>query len=305
MSNLPGYGAVDLGALAAAREAKAKSAQATAEGPVGVIKDVTTASFEADVLQQSMTVPVVIDLWATWCGPCKTLSPVLEKLATEYGGRFVLAKIDVDAEQQIAAAFQVQSIPAVFAVVQGQPLPLFQGAYPEPEVRKMLDALLAEATRLGVTGMVGSEVPAVAEAVEEPVHPGLDAAYDAVEAGDWPAAAAAYQSVLAANPKDPDAAAGLRLVSLYQRNDGVDPIASLHAAAQAADDVPTQLAAADAEALNGDWSAAFDRLIGLVKRTAGDDRAVVRARVVEMFELAGPDEPSLSGARIALANALF
>lgn len=296
------YGAVDLGALAAARDAQAQSAKAAAAAPAGVIKDVTAATFQADVIEQSMTVPVVIDLWASWCGPCKQLTPVLEKLATQYAGAIVLAKVDVDAEQQIAAAFGVQSIPAVFAVLQGQPLPLFQGAQPEAAVRQVIEALLAEAANAGIRGRVG-DTPAEppAESVVE-VHPGHDAAYDAIESGDWAAARAAYQSVLDADPGDREAAAGLRVVALYERTDGVDPAVAL---AAAADDIDGQLRAADIEALQGQWQAAFDRLIGLVQRTHGDDRSKVRTRVVELFDIAGPEEPSVGKARLALSNALF
>ncbi len=251
-----------------------------------------------------MTVPVVIDLWATWCEPCKQLTPVLEKLAAEYAGRFVLAKVDVDAEQQIGAAFQVQSIPSVFAVIQGQPIPLFQGAYPEAQVRQVIDALLGEAAKAGVTGRVGAAVaePEPEPEEDDPGHPGLDRAYDAVEAGDWAAARAAYQDVLSDHPGDPDASAGIRLVSLYERTDGVDPETAL---AAADDDVAGQLVAADLEALGGQWAQAFARLIALVKRTAGDDRVAVRARLVELFDVAGPDEPAVLPARKALANALF
>ncbi len=100
--------------------------------------DATTATFEADVLQQSLQVPVLVDFWAEWCGPCKTLGPVLEKLAAEYNGAFVLAKVDVDKEQQIAAAFQIRSVPTVFLVVGGQPVDGFPGALPEGQVREFL-----------------------------------------------------------------------------------------------------------------------------------------------------------------------
>jgi putative thioredoxin len=276
------HGAVDLGALSAAREAQTKSQQALAGAPEGLIKDVTTASFQADVLEQSMTVPVVIDLWADWCGPCKQLTPILERLAAEYAGRWVLAKVDVDAEQQIAAAFQVQSIPSVFAVIGGQPLPLFQGALPEAQVRQYLDALLAEAEKHGVTGTLAAAAAQPEPEQDEPAeHPGLDAAFDAIEAGDWPGARAAYRSVLDAEPGNADAAAGLRLVDLYERTAGTEAPAALAAAA------------------------AFDRLIGAVGRTAGDDRTAVRDRLVELFDVAGPDEPAVAKARVALANALF
>ena len=159
MSSMPGYGAVDLGALAAAREAQAqaeaRATQRTANpGAAPVVIDVTDATFQADVMDLSMQVPVVLDLWATWCGPCKTLSPILEKLADESGGRWVLAKVDVDANPAIAQAFQVQSIPSVFAVLGGRPMPLFQGALPEPQVRAYLDELLKVAESNGINGSV-------------------------------------------------------------------------------------------------------------------------------------------------------
>ncbi len=100
--------------------------------------DATTDTFEADVLQKSLQVPVLVDFWATWCGPCKTLTPILEKLAAEYNGAFVLAKVDVDQEQQIAAAFQIRSVPTVFLVQNGQIVDGFPGAMPEGQLREFL-----------------------------------------------------------------------------------------------------------------------------------------------------------------------
>jgi putative thioredoxin len=290
-------GAVDLGALANARKQQAQANAALASAPPGVVIDVTTADFEAEVIQRSMTVPIVLDLWATWCGPCKQLSPLLERLAAEYGGRFILAKVDVDAEQQIAAAFQVQSIPSVFAVIKGQPIPLFQGAVPEPQLRQVLDEVLRIAGEQGVDGAVEG-----AEPVAEPVvDTRFDAAADAIEAGDWDGAEAVYAGVLAQTPDDPDAKAGVAMVRLYGRGAALSP----DAAAVGDDaDLVGQMAAADAAALAGDWSGAFARLIACVRSTTGEDRDTVRDRLLELFLVAG-DDPAVPAARTALASALF
>lgn len=299
MAQINARGAVDLGALATARQNQQRAEAALAQAPAGVVIDATAETFQAEVIDRSMQVPVVLDLWAEWCGPCKTLSPILERLAAEYGGRWVLAKVDVDAEQQIAAAFQVQSIPSVFAVIKGQPIPLFQGAYPEAQVRQILDELLRVAAEQGVAGTIadtteGAEEGLEPEIVEAPIDPRFEAAYTAIEAGDWAGAEAAYRAVLAATPNDADALAGLALVGLYARTDG-QPEPSAESGA---------LEVADAAALRQDWPTAFAAAIDEVRRTAGDEREAARQRVVEYFLLAA-DDPAVIPARSALASALF
>ena len=185
-------GAVDLSALR--NRPAAPPAGSTEPAPgcrrPSLVMDVTDETFP-QVLELSRTVPVVIDLWAEWCGPCKQLSPVLERVVTELGGRLVLAKVDVDANPQLSQAFRAQSIPMVVALVAGQPVPLFTGAVPEQQVREVFAQLLQLAAQNGVTGIVAGRRPRPAEAGAEPAEPALPPlhaeAFDAIEAGDYAA----------------------------------------------------------------------------------------------------------------------
>lgn len=317
------YGAVDLSTLA--RPAAPPRGRSTPGQPNGsgsgprVVLDVTEETFEAEVIRRSMTVPVVLDMWADWCGPCKQLSPILERLAEADGGRWVLAKIDIEANQRLAAAFQVQSIPAVFAVIKGQPLPLFQGALPEGHVRRYLDELLRVAAASGVSGSAGADSDgdvgpdagdeadgqAGGASAEPPGDPRFEEAYDAIERGDYEAAAAAYRSLLASSPADEDAKAGLAQVELLRRVSTADPQRALRAADASPDDADAQLLAADVDLLENRVEQAFSRLIALVSRSNGDVRNAARARLLELFEIVGPADPRVARARTALANALF
>lgn len=298
-------GAVDLSALAARSQAPASTSNGAA--PTDVVVDVTDATFQAEVLERSVTVPVVIDFWADWCAPCKQLSPILEKLAREYDGRILLAKIDVDANQQLGAAFQVQSIPSVFAVLKGQPVPLFQGAMPEPQVRQVMEQLMQVAAANGVTGRLEVQpTGAAAEEQPEPSHdPRYDAAYDALEKGDFDAAAAAYRALLADSPADADARAGLGQVELLRRASTVDPASARAAADRDPVDVDAQLRVADVDLVDGKVDDAFSRLVETVRRVNGEDRERVRARLLELFDVVGLTDPRVVKARSALASALF
>jgi putative thioredoxin len=294
-------GAVDLGSLRAAPppapsngSAAAPSSGAGAPGEPSfrdqsMVIDVTEATFADDVVQRSMTTPVVIDFWAEWCEPCKQLSPVLERLAAEGGGAWVLAKIDVDANPRIAQMFRVQSIPTVYAVVGGQPVDAFNGVIPEAQLRQWLAAVLQAG---GV-------------AVEQPVDPRFEAADDALVNGDLEAAEAAYKKILADAPADSVAEAGLAQVELLRRVEGKDPAVVLAAADTAPDDVEAQGLAADIEVLSGDADKAYSRLVELVRRTSGPERDAARSHLVSLFTVAGPDDPAVVSARRALASALF
>ena len=291
-------GAIDLAALAKARDAAARPVSQSAGS--SFVKDVTTASFEIDVLQQSMTVPVIVDLWAEWCAPCKALSPILEKLAGEYAGKFILAKIDIEAEQQLAAAFQVQSIPMVLAFIAGQPVGLFQEALPEPQVREVLERVMAAAASAGANG-IAEDSGATTNVAPVMSDPRFDAAEAALESGDWLAAIAAYQEVLKATPNDAIAKIGLLNVELLQRTDGIDFEETL---ALTGTDAQTQMKIADVEFICNEFAAAFSRLVEII-RDQSEARPVARERLLQLFDIAGPTDPAVVKARVALSNALF
>ena len=293
-------GAVDLSALARPTAAPAGTSE-----PGAYVVDVDSATF-ADVVQGSTDHPVVVLLWTPWSQVSQQVAADLAALAEADAGRWLLARVDAEAEPQIAQAFGAPSVPVVVAVLAGRPLPLFQGA-PEPsQMRVALDQVLAAAAANGITGTIGAPAgEGQPEPVEPPLPPLHQEAYDAFERDDLPAARSAYERALRENPRDDMARAGLAQVGLLERTREVDPRAARSAAAADPKDVDAQLTVADLDVLGGYVEDAFGRLVDVVRATKGEVRERVRLRLVDLFEVVGPDDERVSTARRALGNALY
>jgi putative thioredoxin len=307
------YGAVDLGARQAAAQRRQQAARAAADagdgeragGPASAfVIDVTEETFNTEVALRSRSTPVIVDLWADWCGPCKQLSPVLEKLANAAGGAWVLAKIDVDANPRLAQAFQAQSIPMVVAIVGGQMVDAFLGAMPEAQVRQWLDQVLAAAGQMGVQGAPRDGAEPGEDAFDD-LPPALAAARDAMEDGDLDAAARALEKALADVPADALAKSWLAQVNLMRRVSSDDPAAVARTADAHPEDIDAQLRAADFEMASGDAQRAFDRVLAVVRRTTGDERNRARLHLLDLFEILSPDDERLKKARTQLTLLLF
>jgi putative thioredoxin len=326
------YGAVDLGARQAAAQRRQQAARAAASGasapasasgddgdtpgrdgdPGANIIEVTEQTFNQDVALRSRTVPVIVDLWAEWCGPCKQLSPVLEKLAAEAAGAWVLAKVDVDANPRLAQMFQAQSIPMVVAVIAGQMVDGFLGAMPESQVRQWITQVLAVAEQVGLApaGEAPGEGTAVADSEGDEEYDDLPAhlrdAREAMENGEFDTAAALLEKAVAEAPADALAKSWLAQVKVMRRVSGYDDAtAILRAAAEQPDDLDAQIKAADLEIAAGRPEEAFDRLLGVVKLTSGDVRNNARVHLIELFEIFPPGDPAVKAARTRLSSLLF
>ncbi|TAM71251.1 MAG: tetratricopeptide repeat protein [Microbacteriaceae bacterium] len=308
-------GAVDLSSLVSSSTAAAATDGEVAPGEAtmlpGLVFDGTDANF-SQFLDLSTTIPVIVDLWATWCEPCKQLSPILDRLVREYDGRFVLVKVDVDVNPQLSQAFQAQSIPTVAALIGGRPVALFTGAIPEAQVREVFAQVLQLAQQNGVTGQAQVDTADAADTPGEPDEPAVEPlpplhqeAYDAIERGDYDAAAAAYRTAIAQNPRDHDAVAGLAQVGLLGRLNGRTLDEIRDAAASQPHDVDSQLAVADLDLSGGHVEDAFDRLLTLYPALDAAGKNIVRERLLDFFEIVGIADPRVSQARARLSALLY
>ncbi|MCU1573661.1 MAG: thioredoxin [Micrococcaceae bacterium] len=306
-------GAVDLSALknprpaappAPGQDGSAMTPQGDG-GAAGFAVDVNEQSFP-ELVQLSNRVPVVLVLGASWSGQAANLTASLERLIAVYAGRLVLARVDVETSPQIAQAFGAQAVPTAVALLKGQPVPLFEGEMPEEQISALLEELLKVAAANGVNGSLGSG--AAAEVEEPPLPPLHQEAFDAINAGDYARAEAAYRKALSEQPADSEAKIGLAQVQLMQRTAGLDEPAAASARSAAADnvdDLDAQLAVADLDIVGGHVEDALQRVVSFIASHFGPERERARVRLLELFDVVGVADPRVATARQALARALF
>ena len=316
-------GAVDLSALkqrpapaapGPAASGPAGSAGAPAAPEAGAAEqgrplrvDVTEGNFQ-ELVQLSAQVPVVIALWASYSPGSDQLVDVLESIVESYDGRLVLGAADIDVFPELAQAFQVQAVPTAVAVVKGQPVPLFQGGADEQQVRSLFDELLKVAAANGVTGQIGAGGPGSGEPEAPPLPPLHQAAFDAIEAGDYAGAAAAYRQALNEMPADAEAKAGLAQVELMARLQAfsgpeADDLRRL--AADQPDNLEAQLGVADLDIAGGHIEDGLGRIVTFIGRNFGPERETARVRLLELFDVVGTGDPRVAKARQGLARVLF
>jgi putative thioredoxin len=308
-------GAVDLsglqqpapGGASATPGAPAAGGGLAASGHSSYSTEVTEQNFQ-DFLESSVTAPVVLVFYSPSRVPESTAYAQDVAGAVEaYDGRFLAGLVDIDQSPGIAQTLQIPQVPLLMVVLEGrpaaQPIP---GVLKADEISTLLNQLAQGLTAQGVTARHQPLAAAAAEDGEEPgVDPRYAAAQAALEANDVDAAVAEYQRLVDANPADTEAAAGLAMAKVLQRTHGVDLQAAREAAAASPDDVDAQTLVADLDLLGGHVEDAFDRLVGLVRRTAGDERNRAREHLVGLFAAVGNDDPRVLRGRQSLASALF
>lgn len=297
-------GAIDLSAL---KQPAPRPASAPVAGGGSYVVDIDETTFQTVALEASMSYVVVLGLWSSRSPQSGAFNDTIATVVNSYDGLILLAQVDVDTSPQIAQALQVQGVPYVAGLVKGQPVPLFQGTVDEAEMRRYFDELVRLAAENGLTGRaqpVGAASAGQAE-VAEPEDPRFVPAEEAFMASDFDTAVAEYEKLRVQYPADVEVAERLARVKWLSRTKGADLQAARAAAADRPDDLEAQMLVADLDISGGHVEDAFDRLIGLIRTTTGDERDVVRERLLELFTVVGIADPVVMVARRSLATALF
>jgi len=264
-----------------------------ATGPMPGI-EITPENLTNEFLALSKTKPVVLICWSPRSPESQEVVAILGKLALADQGAWVLGRVDVDAQPQVAQALQTRAVPFAVAIINEQMVPLFEQPYPEEQIRMVIDKVLALATEQGVGG-----------APTEKIEPEEEEAIAALDAGDYAKAEAAYKKLLARKPNDNFAILGLAQTQLMARTDGIDGAKVMQDASAQPDDIAIQLQCADIEIVSGYLEPAFARLLRLIPLFDGAEKKLVKDRLIELFALVDPADPRVIKARAALANALF
>ena len=258
--------------------------------------EVTQENLVSEFVAKSKDKVVVLLAWSPRSVQSKEILETLGKLEKADNNAWLLGTVDVDAQPEVAQALQVKAVPIAIAIVAEQLLPLFESVPAPEQVRLVINKLLELASQKGVgSAPVGS--------TEMPMEPEEEAAYAAMEKGDYKAAKLSYEAWLKRKPNEQVAVVGLSQVNLMIRIDGLDPVLTLQNAKD--DDLTSQLMCADIQIASGDYEAAFDRLLKVIKSKSGDERDQAKSHLISLFNLVDPTDARLIKARAALASALF
>ena len=295
------YGIIDLAALK--QPAGGETGGAGSAGTPSAHEVVVTEQGLEQLIADSQSIPTLLLVTSARVPEADQFLSGLRRAVDTKGGAVRLGIVDADSQQRVAGALRVQQLPTLLLLIQGQLQPIVQSVIPDAEIDNLLTQVVEVARQQGMElpeGEATSQEPA-----EEPLPPLIAEAHEAIERGDLDAAVASYEKHLQESPADAEAKAGLATVSLMRRTQGADLAAAREAAAQRPDDLDAQLLVADLDMLGGHVEDAFARLLEQLRGADQETKDAVRARLLELFEVAGPGDPRVAPARKRLANLLF